>query len=41
MVFETLCLAPAGLERQTGWSVGPREDVCEEERGVPLPEDGE
>ncbi len=41
MILETLCLDPAGVERRTGWSVKPQEDVCEGERGVPLPEDGE
>jgi|AntDryMetagUQ889_1029465.scaffolds.fasta_scaffold118822_2 hypothetical protein len=41
MILETLCLDSAGLERRTGWSVGSREDFCERERGVPLPEDRE
>ncbi len=35
MILETPCLDPAG------WSAESREDVCEGERGVPLPEDGE
>jgi hypothetical protein len=39
MILETVC--PAGVGRQVGWYVGSREDVCEGERGVPLPEEVE
>jgi hypothetical protein len=41
MIFETLWLDSVGLERRIDWSVVSREDVCEGERVVPLPEDEE
>jgi hypothetical protein len=41
MIRGTLHIYPAARERWTGWSLEPQEDVCEGERHVALPKDGE
>lgn len=40
MILERLEIAPAELERRTGWAIRP-EGACKDDRCVPLPDGGE